>query len=178
MTPPPGAERRIVVLGVSGSGKTTVGEALAARLGSGFVDADDLHPPASVAKMAAGIPLTDEDREPWLRAVAGVLAEARAEGRGLVVACSALRRRYRDQLRVGDPELLCLLLDGSRELLESRLRARRGHFMPADLLDSQLATLEPLVADERGTVLDLAVPVADLVEAAARAAGDARPRLS
>ncbi len=154
------------MLGVSGSGKTTVARALAAAAGAGFVDADDLHPAANVEKMAGGTPLTDADREPWLAAVAVALEAARAERRDLVVACSALRRHYRDRLRAGDPDLVCLLLAGPRALLAERLATRRGHFMPPGLLDSQLATLQPLEPDERGATLDTTRPVADLVAAA------------
>lgn len=116
--------------------------------------------------MAGGTPLTDEDRAPWLTAVAAALRAARLEGRDLVVACSALRRRYRDLLRAGDPDLVCLLLAGPQQVLVERLAARRGHFMPSALLESQLATLEPLQPDERGATLDLALPVPSLVDAA------------
>jgi len=150
-------------MGVSGSGKTTVGRALAARLGLPFTDGDDLHPRANVEKMAAGIPLTDEDRAPWLDAVGDVLAAGDA-----VVACSALRRTYRDRLRTAAPDLALVFLHGDPELLVSRLRGRAGHFMPASLLDSQLATLEPPSADEHAVAADAALPVAELVEQVAR----------
>ena len=143
----------IVVMGVSGSGKTTIGRLLAARLGVPFEDADSLHSAANVAKMAAGHPLTDADRRPWLASVGQALAGARDTG--MVMACSALKRAYRDTIRADAPRARFLELDGSRALLESRVGHRRGHFMPASLLDSQLATLEPLAADEPGERLEL-----------------------
>ncbi|QHT58308.1 gluconokinase [Cellulomonas sp. H30R-01] len=152
-------------MGVSGSGKSTVGWLLARRLGVAFVDADGLHPPANVAKMGAGEPLTDDDRLPWLGAVAAELAAAPD---GAVVACSALRRRYRDVLRDGAPGVTFVHLDGSRDLLASRLAARLDHFMPASLLDSQLATLEPLDEDEDGVVLDVGEAPDRLAAQAAR----------
>ena len=150
--------RPVVVMGVSGSGKTTVGAALADALGLRFVDGDALHPAANVAKMAAGIPLDDADRAPWLDAVGAVLAAG-----SVVVACSALKRTYRDRLRAAAPDLELVFLDGSRELLASRMAARPGHFMPASLLDSQLATLEPPTADEHPVTVDVAVPVSEIV---------------
>lgn len=153
----------IVVMGVSGSGKTTVGAALAERLGVLFLDGDSLHPPGNVAKMARGEPLTDDDRWPWLAEVGAWLADSRG-----VVACSALRRAYRDVLRSHCPDLVVLHLDGAEELFEQRLVKRSGHFMPVSLLGSQLATLEPLEPDERGVTRSAALPVAELVEAYAR----------
>lgn len=156
----------IVVMGVSAAGKSSVGVALSAELGIPFLDADDLHPQANVAKMAAGIPLDDDDRRPWLDAVAARLADAGHDG-GLVVACSALRRAYRDRLRAGAPSLLLVHLDGSSELLQSRAAARQGHFMPSSLVASQLATLEPLGADERGVVVDVALGVDEIARDAA-----------
>jgi gluconokinase len=156
----------VVVMGVSGSGKSTVGRLLADRLGAAFVDADDLHPEANVAKMTAGIPLTDEDRRPWLRRVAEA---ANAEDGPVVIACSALRRAYRDLLTSeADAPLAFVHLNGSPELLAGRLAARTGHFMPPALLDSQLRTLEPLAADEPGFTVDLGADggePADIVEA-------------
>jgi gluconokinase len=140
----------IVVMGVSGSGKSTVGSALARRLGVPFVDADALHPLANVAKMAAGEPLDDDDRYPWLEKVGGWLAGHPAG----VVSCSALRRKYRDQLRVHCPRVEFLHLDGSPEMIGRRLAARAGHFMPAALLRSQFETLEPLDVDEAGVTVD------------------------
>lgn len=138
-------------MGVSGSGKSTVGAALAARLGIPFADADDLHPAANVATMAAGIPLTDEDRWPWLALVGGALAAASTTG--LVMACSALRRSYRDAIRAAAPEAVFVHLDLAREVLDEQVSGRTDHFMPASLLDSQLATLEPLDPDEAGLVV-------------------------
>jgi gluconokinase len=150
--------RPVVVMGVSGSGKTTVGAALADALGLGFVDGDSLHPAANVAKMAAGIPLDDADRAPWLDAIGEVLAAG-----PVVVACSALKRAYRDRLRAAAPSLRLVFLDGSRALLASRMAARPGHFMPTSLLDSQRATLEPPGLDEHPLTVDVATPVPELV---------------
>ncbi|WP_426188231.1 gluconokinase [Microbacterium sp. TWP3-1-2b2] len=160
------APAAVVVMGVSGSGKTTVGALLAGRIGARFVDADDLHPAQNKAKMHAGVPLTDEDREPWLRLVGEAIRTERALGRSIVVACSALRRSYRDLIRNEAGDVSFMHLAGSRELLGQRLDARMGHFMPAALLDSQLATLEPLGADEQGAVLDVAVTPEQAVDAA------------
>lgn len=145
--------RVVVVMGVSGSGKSTVGRALAERLGVAFADADDFHPPANVAKMRAGEPLDDADRAPWLDAVAGWIADR--GDRGGVMSCSALKHRYRDRLRRADPGLFFVHLDGSAELIASRLAVRRGHFMPATLLASQLRALERLSADESGAVVPI-----------------------
>ncbi|MFF2054003.1 gluconokinase [Leifsonia sp. NPDC058194] len=144
---------QVVVMGVSGSGKSTVGALLATVLGVAFIDGDALHPAANVAKMTSGIPLTDDDREPWLDAVGSALAAA-APG-GLVLACSALKRAYRDRIRSHAPAVLFAELDGTQAQLAARMD-RPGHFMPASLLASQLATLEPLQADERGLRLDVA----------------------
>ncbi|HEU0207106.1 MAG TPA: gluconokinase [Pseudolysinimonas sp.] len=160
--------RPVVVMGVSGSGKTTVGAALADALGLPFVDGDALHPEANVAKMAAGIPLDDADRAPWLDAVGRVLAAA-----PVVVACSALKRVYRDRLRAAAPALQLVFLDGSRELLASRMAARPAHFMPTALLDSQLATLERPGPDEHALTAEIAEPVAEIVTGLAeRMTGD------
>lgn len=141
----------VVVMGVSGAGKSTVGEALAARIGAAFTDADSLHPPANVAKMAAGTPLTDEDRWPWLKLVGAELSTGRQEG--TVVACSALKRAYRDAIRDTEPSTTFVLLNVDPSVLQDRLTARPGHFMPASLLTSQLETLESLEADETGVML-------------------------
>lgn len=138
----------VVLIGVSGSGKTLIGTMLARALGVPFADADDLHPAANVRKMATGHPLDDEDRWPWLRKVGVALVDA--EATGLVMACSALKRSYRDLLTAAAPRAEFVLLDGPRALLEERLSHRQGHFMPSDLLDSQLATLERLQPDEPG----------------------------
>ncbi|MEU6711317.1 gluconokinase [Nonomuraea sp. NPDC046802] len=139
-------------MGVSGSGKSTVGLLLAERLGVAFVDGDDLHPPANVAKMASGVPLTDEDRFPWLVTVGGALASSRSEG--LVVACSALKRRYREIILAEAPSALFVELHAAPDLIVARMEARTGHFMPGALFDSQLRTLEPLAADEPGFRVD------------------------
>jgi gluconokinase len=152
-------------MGVSGSGKSHVGRLLAERLGARFIDGDDHHAPASIDKMARGVPLTDADREGWLETLAGFLAEARARGAPLVVGCSALKRRYRDTLRWGDPGLAILFLDGSRAQLRQRLSSREGHFFKGDaMLDSQLTDLEPPGADEAIT-LDIGQSPEALVEA-------------
>lgn len=139
---------RYIVMGVSGCGKTTIGTALARALGVPFVEGDDFHPRASVERMAAGIPLTDDDRAPWLRALANRMRAARDAGAGLVMSCSALKRSYRDVLRTGDPDVRFIFLDAPRAVIAERLASRAGHYMPASLLDSQLATLEPPELDE------------------------------
>lgn len=157
--------RRILVMGVSGSGKTVVGRLLAARLGAEFIDGDDHHSPSSIDKMARGIPLDDEDRREWLETLAGFLADHRERQVPLVIGCSALRRRYRDTLRRGDPELLIFFLKGSRERLRQRLGQRESHFFKGDaMLDSQLAALEPPGPDE-AIPLDIDRSPAALVEA-------------
>jgi carbohydrate kinase (thermoresistant glucokinase family) len=165
---------RIVVMGVSGCGKSSVGIALAESLGARFIDGDDLHPEANKAKMGAGIPLDDSDRWPWLDLVSKALTEEVVETSGssfsgTVVACSALKRAYRERILAGAPNTLFVHLDGSREILEQRLGARSGHFMPASLLDSQLATLEPLGSDEPGCVLNVEDSISRLVEQARQA---------
>ncbi len=156
----------VVVMGVSGSGKSTLGAALAERLRVAFRDADDLHPSENVEKMARGVPLTDADRAPWLEIVGGELAAQRPSG--LVVACSALRRRYRDVLRRHAPEVFFVHLEAGRRVLAQRMVMRSEHFMPFTLLDSQLATLEPLGADEGGLTIDADRSVEMIVGAAER----------
>lgn len=153
---------RWVVMGVSGCGKSAVGSLLAEALKVPYVEGDDVHPPENVAKMAAGIPLNDADRAGWLAALRARIATARAQGGGLVVSCSALKRAYRDLLREGDPALRFAHLHGPREMLARRMQ-RPGHFMPPSLLDSQLRTLQPLQPDEAGIVLDIGQPLAVLV---------------
>lgn len=145
--------RPIVVMGVSGSGKSTVGAALAQRLGVPFADADDFHPPANIEKMTAGIALDDDDRYPWLEAIGDWLA--RRCDTGGVMSCSALKRKYRDQLRRHCAQVEFVHLSGSPEVIAARQASRAGHFMPPSLMASQFATLEPLQADERGVTLDI-----------------------
>ncbi len=161
---------RVCVMGVSGCGKSTVGAALAQRLRVPFADADDFHPEANVAKMAAGIPLTDADRAPWLDILADWLRQ-RAE-RGGVLGCSALKRAYRDVLRQGAPDLFFLHLRGTPEAMAARVARRPGHFMPASLVESQFATLEDLQPDEAGLTLDFALSVDALVDSYALAFPD------
>jgi gluconokinase len=145
----------IVVMGVSGSGKSTVAKALAKDEGWPILEGDDYHPPANVAKMASGTPLTDEDRWPWLRAIAAAIDAARAGGQNEVVACSALKRAYRDIL-IGDRnDVRLVYLQGSKQLIGDRLKARKGHFMPPALLDSQFATLEEPGPDEHPVVVGI-----------------------
>lgn len=157
-------KHRIIVMGVSGCGKTTIGDLVARELGVPFLDGDSLHPVENVAKMAAGTPLTDEDRWPWLATVGAELANA-GDG-GMVLACSALRRSYRDAIRAHAPDTIFLHLHGTKDVLRARTEGRTGHFMPPALLESQLATLEPLGADEAGLIVDIAAPVHDVVAAA------------
>ena len=152
----------LVVMGVSGSGKSTVGAAVAQRLGVPFADADDFHPPANIAKMKAAIPLDDDDRYPWLEAIGHWLAEHCREGG--VMSCSALKRKYRDQLRRHCPQTEFVHLSGSPEVIAARQASRPGHFMPASLMASQFATLEPLAPDERGTTLDVTHDIDSIVE--------------
>lgn len=158
----------VVVMGVSGCGKTTVGRLLAQHLGVPFIEGDELHPPRNVELMASGIALTDEDRAGWLDAVAAELAR-RPEG--AVASCSALRRRYRDRLRRAVPELRFVHLRGDRAVLEERLAQRRGHYMPASLLQSQLQTLEPPTTDEQPLELDIIEPPEVLARRAAQSLG-------
>ena len=157
----------IVVMGVSGSGKTTVARDLAAALHCPFLEGDELHPPANVEKMRSGTPLTDADRLPWLAAIAARIDQWRAKGESGVVTCSALKRAYRDILIGARNDVTLVYLRGSRALIESRMNARHGHFMPVTLLDSQFATLQepgpeehPVIADIDGTPADI---VSDLL---------------
>jgi gluconokinase len=158
----------IVVMGVSGCGKSTVGMLLAQRLGATFLDADDFHPPANVERMRAGIALTDAERAPWLDALAARLTAAGDGGEAVVLACSALKRSYRDALRRAAPDLTLVHLAGSPALLAERIGARADHYMPPSLLQSQLATLQSPGADERAITLDVAAPTDDLVAAIRR----------
>ena len=162
---PIGARHLYVVMGVAGSGKSTIGPALATALGIPFVEGDEYHPAENVRRMALGIPLTDDDRLPWLRALATRIREAKLAGTGLVIACSALKRSYRDILRAEAPELRFIFLKGDRALVGARLAGRRGHFMPASLLDSQFATLEEPTPDENAWVCDVSQATQDIVDA-------------
>jgi gluconokinase len=153
----------IVVMGVAGTGKTTVGRLLATALGLPFAEGDAFHPAANVAKMSAGIPLDDADRRPWLDAVAEWIGE-RGPADGGVVAASALKRAYRDRLRRTAPGAVFVHLTGERPLIERRMAARTGHFMPTTLLDSQFAALEPLRADERGVAVDVSGSPEEITE--------------
>jgi gluconokinase len=153
--------QRYVVMGVSGCGKTSIGRGLAAALEADFIDGDDLHPQANVTKMARGVPLTDEDRAPWLAVVAQRLASASVT---TIIGCSALRRRYRDWIRAdAGPDVVFLHLSGSRDLIASRMAVREGHFMPLSLLDSQFAALEPPGADERSITVNIDQPEQEIV---------------
>jgi gluconokinase len=167
-----------VVMGVAGSGKTRVGAALARALGVEFVEGDDYHPAENVARMAAGVPLTDADRAEWLRSIALRMREGRIAGVGLVVACSALKRRYRDVLRAesGVRDLRLVFLRGEQSLIADRLTSRRGHFMPPSLLESQFDALEKPAPDEDAWVCDIRQPPDDIVAslvARAQGPGDA-----
>ncbi|MEO3752045.1 gluconokinase [Streptomyces sp. B6B3] len=157
----------IVVMGVSGVGKTTIARLLAERLDVPFAEGDDFHSAANVAKMSAGTPLEDADRWPWLAAIGGWLRERQTAGTGGVVTCSALRRAYRDVLRAAAPGVFFVHLDGSEELVAERMGERSGHFMPQKLLRSQFATLEPLESDEDGTVVDVGGTPEELADVAA-----------
>jgi len=141
----------IVVMGVSGAGKSSVGQSLAAQLGTSFIDGDTLHPEANVRKMASGVPLNDDDRWPWLHLVGTKLATSSHSG--TIVACSALKRSYRDAIRTAAPDTTFILLKADRPALQDRLTQRPGHFMPASLLTSQLETLEELQDDESGLMI-------------------------
>lgn len=155
----------LVVMGVSGSGKTTIGTELAKRLGWKYAEADDMHSPTNVAKMAAGEPLDDEDRRPWLAAIARWIDERREHGESGVVSCSALKRSYRDYLRADRPEVRVIYLDGSRELIAERLAGRHGHFMRAHMLDSQFKDLEAPVPDEGVVSVSIDRRPAEIVDA-------------
>jgi len=164
----------VVVMGVSGCGKSTVGKRLADAMAVRFVEGDELHSPHNVALMAAGTPLTDGNRADWLRHVAQRLTEAAGEGQGLVISCSALKRSYREQLRAAAPALHFIYLQGNRALLAERLQSRAGHYMPPSMLQSQLDTLEPPAPDEHAITLDIAdTPDALVAEARRQLEGSA-----
>ncbi|MBA2398247.1 MAG: gluconokinase [Bradyrhizobium sp.] len=151
-------------MGVSGSGKSTIAERLAARLDWRFADGDRFHPPANVAKMSAGQPLTDEDRWPWLQAIADEIDRLSATGQRAVVACSALKRTYRDILVHGRDDIRIVFLNGAQDLIADRLAARKGHFMPPGLLASQFKTLEPPQPGERPITVSIDAPVETIVD--------------
>jgi len=165
-TPAASTDRPIrwVIMGVSGSGKSTIGAALARHDAVRFLEGDAFHPAANVKKMMAGIPLDDDDRSGWLDALAVEIGQARSRNLGLVLSCSALKRGYRDLLRTADPALRFVHLTGPRALIAARMQARPGHYMPPSLLDSQLQTLEPLQPDEAGLSLDITLAPQALVE--------------
>ncbi len=167
----PGSRRtpmHVVVMGVSATGKTTVAVGLAEELDCEFIEGDDLHPRANIEKMTQGTPLTDEDRWPWLRAIAERVAVEDAEGVSTVVTCSALKRTYRDVLRHAAPTFF-LHLDAPFEVLQERMQKRTKHFMPPSMLRSQLDTLEPLGDDEQGAVVDVSPPADEVIEEAVNA---------
>lgn len=162
--------RCFVVMGVAGCGKSTVGAALADRLGATYLDGDDLHPPANIAKMSAGQPLTDADRAPWLDRVGQTLAQTPGT---CLIGCSALKRAYRDRIRTSAGEPVGFLhLAGTRGVIEARMHLREGHFMPVSLLDSQFAALQPLQADEAGVTVDIDQPLGAVVQTLASALPD------
>ena len=169
------ATTSIVVMGVSGSGKTSVAVELARRLGWDLDEGDDLHPAANVAKMHAGTPLDDDDRWPWLRRVAEVIGEHEAAGTSFLVTCSALKRSYRDLLRDGHPSVWFAHVNPSEAVLTDRLAKRTGHYMPPSLLGSQLATLEPLAGDEPGAAASGEVSVGQTAAELLAALRAARP---
>jgi gluconokinase len=165
------------MMGVSGAGKTTIGEALAKRLGWAFQEGDDFHPPANIAKMKSGTPLDDADRAPWLARVEAWIAAELAAGRSGVITCSALKRTYRSAIIGGRDDVILVYLDGDKHLLARRIEARRGHFMPPSLLASQLATLQAPDPSEKAIVVDIGQPIEaqvdDIVEALHRRRGGA-----
>lgn len=161
----------IVVMGVAGSGKSTIGTLLARRLGWAFEDADAFHPVANVEKMRSGVPLSDEDRLPWLEAIAAWLERLGREGRFGIVACSALKRAYRRILVGGGADTRIVYLKGERALIASRMAARTGHFMPVGLLDSQFGTLEEPGPDENPVVISIDAPPQEMVETIVRQIG-------
>jgi gluconokinase len=161
----------LVVMGVSGSGKSTIGEKLAQRLGWSYEDADRFHPASNVAKMSAGQPLTDEDRRPWLQAIANEIDRVCKAGEHGVIACSALKRPYRDVLVHGRKDVRIIYLRGTRDLIASRLALRKGHFMPPGLLASQFGTLEPPDASENPVTVSIDAPIETIVDDIVRQLG-------
>jgi gluconokinase len=153
----------VVIFGVSSAGKTTIGEALARELGWKFSDADDFHPPSNVEKMRSGVPLTDEDRQPWLESLRQLIKKSLTASEEMVLACSALKKKYRDRLKVSD-EVKFIFLRGDRERIAKQLGQRRGHFMNPDLLERQFADLEEPSPSENAIVVELGKRPAELVE--------------
>ena len=170
-SPDPAGCIHVLVMGVSGSGKSTIAASLAEEFRLEMIEGDERHPPENVAKMEAGIPLTDADRQPWLATLAGLLTDAHDDGRGTVLACSALRRAYRDRLRAAVPpnESFIVELEVDRPTLAARMTARKGHFMPVSLLESQLETLELLEPDEVGAIVDATGSIDEVTAAASEA---------
>jgi gluconokinase len=159
--------RLVVVMGVSGCGKSSVGERIAEEFHCEFVEGDALHPTTNIDKMSAGIPLTDDDRWPWLDVIGQRISESRAQGKSLIVSCSSLKKVYRDRLRAAaDGELSFVFLEGPRDVLEARMTKRPGHFMPASLLDTQFATLEVPTGESGVITVDLTLPLDALVSKA------------
>jgi carbohydrate kinase (thermoresistant glucokinase family) len=158
----------VIVMGVSGSGKTTIAAGIARHNGWTLLEGDQFHPPANIAKMKAGIPLTDQDRLPWLQAIAARQDELRTNGQSAVVACSALKRAYRDILIGNRPDTELIYMRGARTLIADRMKARKDHFMPPALLDSQFATLEEPGPDEHPIVLDIGPPPEAIIQDAIR----------
>jgi len=155
-----------VIMGVSGCGKTTVGQGAAEATGLSFIDGDDLHPPANIEKMSAGIPLTDEDRGPWLRDVGKAIANSESN---IVIGCSSLKRAYRDLIRQkADTSVHFIHLHTQQSVIAKRMQSREGHFMPTTLLDSQFAALEMLGSDEEGSVVDISLSLQEVIDAATR----------
>lgn len=161
--------RRIVVMGVSGCGKSSIAKLLAERLSCDFIEGDDAHSQENISKMSAGIPLTDADRHDWLITLKQTLRHHAAADMSVVLTCSALKRRYRDCLREGDPQVFFVHLHGDYDLIVQRMQSRNRHFMPSTLLNSQFADLEPLQADEHGVVLNVTHTPDELVEQALNA---------
>lgn len=159
------AGRSIIVMGVSGSGKTTVGEAVARRIHAKFIDGDDLHPRANIQKMGSGHPLNDEDRIPWLERLSDAAYSLHHKNESGIIVCSALKRRYRDRLREGNPEMAFLYLKGSFDVIMERLKARSGHFMPTDLLKSQFEALEEPGSEEPDVIcVDIDADIDEVVQ--------------